>query len=242
MSIEARITVSASFPDDAIAKEATSQLKKSLKKNQHELASALDALNSIPNQSAYENDTINVEEASRKKNILTIYSYTYTKEEPIWFAKSLYELGANKIFIRGVWDGHGRNFYFIDGEQVPKKTYDGDKPKKPRITIRAKLISTWSVGDIYESTGLELETSDGEILYHIGKGQLVSAFYNYDQNEYDTTKEVEFSAAIERGKLDGEYLSPSSKFSTAIESGESKVKYVSFVKRPTKITVNENQT
>lgn len=242
MSIEARIIVNASFPDDAVAKKATSQLKKSLKNNQDDLAGSLNVLNSIPNQSSYENDIINVEEISRKKNVLTINSYTYTKEDPVWFAKSISELGANKIFIRGVWGGHGRNFYFIDGEKVSKNKYDGDKPKQPRVLIKARLISTWAVGDIFESTGLQLETLAGEKLYHIGKGQLVSAFYDYEKDKYDTTIEVEFSASIERGKLEREilvnmalereklkddYVSPFSKFSAAIERGKVNGEYMS---------------
>ena len=237
MSIEARISISATFPDDDSAKDATSKLKKSLKISQHELASALNALNPIENQSDYVDDTINVEDISRKKNILSIYAYTYTSEEPIWFAKSIYELGANKVFIRGQWDGHGRNYYFLNGEKVSKKIYDGDKPKKPlsakdieinrnlflpegRVTVRARLLSTWSVGDIYESTGIEFEALDGTKFYHQGKGQLVDALYNFDKGEFDTMIEVEFSASFERGKLED--------------------KYVSFAKRPTKIVAHRN--
>ena len=129
------------------------------------------------------------------------------QEEPVWFARSIYELGAIKVLIRGVWDGHGRNYYFLNGEKVSKKKYDGDKPKKPRVSVKARLISTWSVGDIYESTGLVLETSDGTRLYHVGKGQLVDAFYDFDKGEFNTTIDVEFSASLERGELDGEYVS-----------------------------------
>ena len=236
MSIEARVSIRATFPDDEKAKQATSDLKKSLKKNEHELASALDALNPVASQEAYKEDTIHVEDIGRKKSVLSISSYTYTSEEPIWFAKSLAELGAERIFIRGQWDGHGRNYYFLNGEEVPKKKFDGDKPKKPlsakdieinkglflpegRVSVKAKLVSTWSVGDIYESTGMEFQMLDGTTFYHKGKGQLVELLFDYEKLEFDTTVVVEFSAAFERGKHENEF--------------------VSFAKRPTKITVHK---
>jgi hypothetical protein len=236
MSIEARVSVKATFPDDEKAKEATSELKKALKKNDHELASALDSLNPIENQSEYASDTINVEDISRKKNVLSIFSYTYTSEEPTWFSRSLYELGAQKIYIRGVWDGHGRNYYYIDGDQVTKKKFEGDKPKKPlsakdieinknlflpdeRATVKAKLISTWSVGDIWESVGFKFETLDGVIFYHQGRGKIMELLWNDKNEDFDKEVTVEFSAAFERGRLEGEY--------------------VSFAKRPTKIIIHK---
>ncbi len=238
MSIETHVNISATFSNDEAAKQATSELKKSLKKNQHELATSLDALNSIENQNRYKDDTINVEDLSRKKSVLSIYSYTYTSEEPIWFAKSLSLLGANKIFIRVMSDGHGRNHYFLGGEKVSKKVFDGEKKKKPlsakdieinkslflpdgRVSVQAKLISSWSVGDIYESTGIEFKTIDGITFYHQGSGQLVDIFWDSEKREFDTSITVEFSAAFERGKIEDDY--------------------VSFAKRPTKITVIENQ-
>lgn len=234
MSTESQVSIRANFPDDEIAKQATSELKKALKKNQHELASSLDAINPIENQSAYKKDTINVEDINRKRSVLSIFSYTYTSEEPIWFAKSLSELGANKIFIRVQSDGHGRNYYFLDGEKVPKKKFDGDKPKKPlsakdieinkdlflpegRVSVKAKLVSAWSVGDIYESTGIEFKTIDGATFYYQGSGKVVEVMWNSEKGEFDTSLTVEFSAAFERGKIENDY--------------------VSFAKRPTKITL-----
>ncbi len=232
MSIEARVSVTARFSSEEVAKSATSQLKKSLKTSQYELASALHNLNPIDNQDDYDGIEINVEQINRKKGVLSISSYTYKKEDPIWFAKSLYELGANRIFIRGQWDGYGRNYYFLDGVQVSKKKYDGDKPKKPlskedkeinkglflpegRVAVKAQLTSSWSVGDIYESTGLAFKTVDGLVFYHQGKGQLVEALYDSGKGEFRIGDDIEFNAAFERGMLDG--------------------KYVSFAKRPTKI-------
>ena len=239
MSIESHVSISATFPDDETAKEATSKLKKSLKNNQHELATSLNVLNPVENQDHYKDDTINVEDLSRKKSVLSIYSYTYTSEEPVWFSKSLFALGANKIFIRVLSDGHGRNYYFLGGEKVPKKIFDGEKKKKPlsakdieinkslflpegRVSVQVNLISSWSVGDIYESTGLEFKTIDGISLYYQGSGQLVDAFWDSEKREYDKSTTIEFSAAFERGRIENDY--------------------VSFVKRPTKIIVLENQT
>lgn len=230
MSIEAHIAIKATFLDEDKAKSSTSELKKSLKKNDHELASALDSLNSIENQCDYKDETINVEEVSRKKGILSIYAYTYSSEEPIWFAKSLYELGAKKIFIRGGWDGHGRNFYFLDGKKVSKKIYDGDKPKKKlsvkdieineklflpegRVHVNVTLVNHWQVGDIYESVLLEFVTDDGNTFFHKATGQLKQISYE------GSSKKCEFTAAFERGKNEGEY--------------------VSFAKRPTKVVIGE---
>jgi hypothetical protein len=217
MSIEARVFVIAEFPDDEAAKSAASNLRKSLKKNQHELASALHALNPIANQSDYANDTINVEELSKKKKVISISSYTYSSEEPTWFAKSVYQLGANKVHIRGVWDGEVRNYYFLNGESVSKKKYSGDKPKNPRVLVRASLMSAWDVGDIYESTGLQLKALDGSTVYYVGRGGLVDAFFNFSTNQFDKSICVEFSAAVEKGVLDGNQ--------------------VLFAKRPTKIVL-----
>ncbi len=85
MSIESHITIRATFLKDDAAKIATSQLRRMLKKNQHELANALNELNPVENKNDYKDETVNVEDISRKKNILSIYSYTYTSEEPVWF-------------------------------------------------------------------------------------------------------------------------------------------------------------
>jgi len=218
MSIEAQITIRAVFPNDDTAKIATSLLKKSLKKNKHELASSLSEINNIENQCNYKDDTINVEDISRKKNVLSIYSYTYTSEEPTWFAKSLCQLGANKLLIQGQWDGHRRNFYFLDGEKVPKKKYDGDKPKKPlsakdieinkhlflpadRVSVNVTLVNHWSVGDIYESELLEFITDNGETFFHKATGKLKELSYE------GAEKQCQFSATFERGKHNGEYVS-----------------------------------
>ena len=62
MSIEAKIRITAIFPSEDSAKIATSVLKKSLNKNDHELAKALNALNPIENQENYQDEHINVEE------------------------------------------------------------------------------------------------------------------------------------------------------------------------------------
>lgn len=218
MSIEARITLRATFPSDDLAKQATTQLKKSLKLNEHELASALDSLNPVENQDAYKDATINVEEISRKKQVLSIYSYTYTSEEPTWFAKSLFELGAHKIFIRGQWDEYGRNYYFLNGNKVSKKKYEGDKPTKPlsekdieinkhlflpdgRVHVKVTLVNSWSLDDIYESVMMEFVTDDGSTFFHKATGKLKELSYE------GAPKECEFSAIFERGKIKGEYVS-----------------------------------
>jgi len=236
MSIEARINISATFADEEIAKKSTAELKRELKKNNFELASALDTLNTIENQSYYKDQAINVEEITRKKNVVSVSSYTYTSESPVWFTKSLAQLGANKIFIRGQWDDVGRSFYFLKGEKVTKTIFDGDKPKKElsakdieinsklflpekRVIVKVKLVSAWSVGDIYESTGMEFKSVCGNVFYYKGAGQLVDMFWNSDLEEFDTSITVEFGAAFERGKVADEF--------------------VSFVKRPTKITLYE---
>ena len=218
MSVEAQITIRATFQDEDQAELATSELKKSLHKNEHELASALDKLNPIENQKDYKNESINVEEISRKKNVLSIFAYSYSSEEPTWFAKSLYELGAKKIFIRGQWDGYGRNYYFLAGKKVSKKIYEGDKPKKAlsakdieinknlflpdnRVQVKATLVNYWEVGDIYESILMKFLTDEGNTFYHKATGQLLQIAYEGYLNE------CEFSATFERRKLDGEYAS-----------------------------------
>ena len=233
MSIETFVWVKASFPDEGQAKAATDLLQQSLSDHEHELASALHELNPVENQSDYENDTINVEGIKRRKEVLSINCYTYSSEEPNWFAYSIFELGAPRIVITADSDGHRRNYYFIDGRKVSKKKFEGDKPKKPlskkdaeinsklflpegRVKVVVELLSTWWVGDIWESLGMKFRTTEGDIFYYQGRGQLTDLFFNNDTGDYDTTRKAEFSAAFERGRLDGEY--------------------VSFAKRPTKIS------
>lgn len=114
-----------------------------------------------------------------------------------------------------------------------KKTFDGDKPKKPlsakdieidkdlflpdgRVTVKATLVSYWSVGNIYESTCIEFETDEGDKFYYKGTGQLTELVFD------NAPKICEFCAAFERGKLDDEY--------------------VSFVKRSTKVKIGEVKT
>ena len=239
MSIEARISITATFTDEETAKAATSELKKSLKKNNDELSSSLDTLHPIENYIDYKNDSINVESINRKSNVLSISSYTYSSVEPVWFAKSLSQLGAIKIFVRGQWDGVGRNFYFMDGSKVSKKIFDGDKPKNElsekdieinkslflpegRVSVKVQLISAWAAGDIYESMILKLKTTCENTIYYKGTGQIVDIFWASDREEFNTSLVVEFSTVLERGKIENEF--------------------VSFAKRPTKINVLANST
>ncbi len=236
MSIETFVFVDGIFPSDELAKKASDELVKSLSENEHELASSLHKLYPVENQIAYKNDTINVEDIKKKNNVLSINAYTYTSEEPTWFAYSFYKLGATKIQITVDSDGYRRNFYFIDGKNVSKKKYISDKPKKQlsakdieinknlflpegRVTVKAKLVSTWPVGDIWESVGLKFETLDGDTFYHKGRGQLIDVLYNNKIEDFDTSLVVEFDAAFERGRIEDEY--------------------VSFAKRPTKINVHK---
>lgn len=239
MSIEARVRITATFPSEDSAKNATSELKKSLKKNDHELAKALNSLNSIENQESYHDEHINVEEVKRKNCALTISSYTYTSEQPTWFAKSLAKLGAEKIHIIGNWDGHVQNYYFLKGEKVQKKIFTGEPPKKVlsekdieinkglflpdgRVTVKAKLVSTWAVGDIYESIGMKFITVSGDEFFYKGRGQLLDALWNSNAEKFDTSITIEFSAVFER------------------ETHEKN--YASFAKRPTKVVNISNQT
>lgn len=239
MSIEARVRVTATFPSEDSAKNATSELKKSLKNNDHELAKALNALNPIENQGNYHDDHINVEEIKRKNCALTINSYTYTSEQPTWFAKSLAKLGAERIHIIGNWDGHVQNYYFLEGEKVQKKVFTGEPPQKilsakdieinkglflpdGRVTVRAKLISTWVVGDIYENIGMKFITTSGDEFFYKGRGQLVDTLWNSKTEKFDTSITIEFSAVFER------------------ETHEKN--YASFAKRPTKIVKISDQT
>ena len=239
MSIEARLRVAATFPSEDSAKTATSELKNSLKKNNHELAKALNALNPIENQENYQNEHINVEEVKTKNCTLTISSYTYTSEQPTWFVESLAKLGAERIHITGNWDGHIQHYYFLGSQKVQKKIFAGEPPKKAlsekdmeinkglflpdgRVTVNAKLVSTWVVGDIYESIGLKFVTANGDEFFYKGRGQLPDALWDSKTEEFDTSISVEFSAVFER------------------ETHENN--YASFAKRPTKIVKTADRT
>lgn len=232
MSIEAKIRIAAIFPSEDSAKIATSVLKKSLNKNDHELAKALNALNPIENQENYQDEHINVEEIKRKNCTLTINSYTYTSEQPTWFAKSLAQLGAERIHIVGNWDGHVQNYYFLEGEKVQKKVFVGEPTQKiwsekdieinkglflpdGRVTVKAKLVSTWVVGDIYENIGMKFVTTSGDEFFYKGRGRLLETLWNSKTEKFDTSMTIEFSAVFER------------------EMHEKS--YASFAKRPTKI-------
>jgi hypothetical protein len=126
-----------------------------------------------------------------------------------------------------------RNYYFLNGKGVPRKEYVGEKPRKRlsekdveinknlflpkgRVHVKAKVTNHWQVGDIYESVLLEFETDDGNRFYHKTTGQLKQLSFEGPSNQ------CEFSAAFERGKLEGEY--------------------VSYAKRPSKVKIIEPST
>jgi hypothetical protein len=226
MSIEAQILIKATFLDDNEAKLASQKLDDSLKATELELATALDSLNSIPNIKEYEREALYVDDLARQKSILSISAYSYTSENPIWFAESLYELGAIRLHIQAHWDGHVRNYCFVNGKRVQKKSRKDDKTKvtlsekdieinkrlflpEGRVPIKAELVKRWDVCDLYESVMMEFITEDGDKFYHKSTGKLKELSYKNIAFLY------EFTAVFERGKHKGEY--------------------VSFAKRPTKI-------
>lgn len=84
-----------------------------------------------------------------------------------------------------------------------------------RVTVKAKLVSTWAVGDIYESIGMKFIIACGDEIFYRGRGQLLDVLWNSKTEKFDTSTTIEFSAVFER------------------ESHENN--YASFVKRPTKI-------
>ncbi len=230
MSIETSVAIKAIFRDDTAAKGAIKRLKKSLVLNEHDLPCALNDINPLKQQNSYQGENIYVENISQINNIIDILCYTYTSERPIWFVESLYKLGAHKIQISNNWDERGKKYYFRDGKITSKNIYDGDKPKtfisendrstinkdlflpEGRVHVKAKLISHWFVGDIYENDILKFVDENGEIFYYKGSGKLTDIISG------DYLNECEFNAAFESGNLDGEY--------------------VSFAKRPTKICLN----
>jgi hypothetical protein len=157
----------------------------------------------------------------------------------MWFAQSLAKLGAEKIHIIGNADGHVQNYYFLKGEKVQKKLFAGDPPAKAlsekdieinkglflpdkRVTVKAKLVSTWAVGDIYESIGMEFITENGDEFFYKGRGQLLDILWNSKTEKFDTSITIEFSAVFERETHDNNYAS--------------------FAKRPTKIVKISEQT
>lgn len=232
MSIEARVRVIATFVDEKIASQAELELKNSLIENDHELAQALNAIYPVANQIDYKDELINVEKMERNSCKLTIDSYTYTSEHPVWFVKSLAKLGAEKIHIIGSWDGNIQNYYFLSGSKVPKKKFFGESPENSlsaknfeignglflpngRVKVRARLISNWAVGDIYESTGMEFKTLEGDVFFYKGRGVILDVLWNSTTEEFDTSVVIEFSAVFEVEKKGGQYAS--------------------FAKRPTKV-------
>lgn len=225
---EVYVTIKALFANEDMAKQTTRKIKASLKKNDQDLTKALHSLYPINNYEDY--DQLDVEEIARKKSVLTIFLYTGRTGPVTWFAGSLYKLGAHKIYIRENGDEGGCNHYFLNGEKVSKKKYDGEKPTKPlnekeieinkhlflpegRIHVKATLMNSWSIGDIYESEILEFKTDDGDRFFHKATGQLKRMAYE------GSPKTCEFSAIFERGKHEGEY--------------------VSFAKRPTKVKIGK---
>lgn len=232
MSIEARVRVTATFVDEKIASQAELELNNFLIENDHELAQALNAIYPVANQIDYKDELINVEKIKRNSCKLTIDSYTYTSEHPVWFVKSLAKLGAEKVHIIGNWDGNVQNYYFLNGIKVQKKKFFGESPEKSlsaenveivnglflpngRVKVRAKLISTWAVGDIYESTGMEFKTLEGDVFFYKGRGVILDVLWNSKMEEFDTSVVIEFSAVFEVEKKGGQYAS--------------------FAKRPTKV-------
>ena len=223
---EVNITVRASFADEKQAKEVTKQLKSAAKKYDCELTKTIHSLYSIEDYEIY--NELHIEKISCKKNNLTILAYTGRTDPVVWFAPSLYSLGASKIYIREQWDEGGSNYYFLNGKKVSKKTYDGEKKKKllsekdieinqglflpaGRVMVKATLIAHWSVDDMYENICMEFVTEDGMPFYYKGTGSLTELTLD------NSPKTCEFNAAFERGKLDGEY--------------------VAYAKRPTKIKI-----
>ena len=116
---------------------------------------------------------------------------------------------------------------------VPKKKYEGEKPKKAlsakdieinknlflpegRVHVNATLVDQWDIGDIYESILMEFVTNDGNVFFHKATGQLKQLAYEGSE------KNCEFSAAFERGKHNGEHVSFAKRPSKVILSGVEK--------------------
>lgn len=229
---ERYITIKAKFENEEAAKSGTKELKKSLKKNDSELTKALHSINPIADFDIYKQFEINVDNVKRKKEVLTISSYSGRVDPPVWFVGSLSQLGSLKTYVREQGDEGGSNYYFLKDKRVAKKTYDGEKKKKPlsekdieinkglflpegRALVKATLESHWTAGDLYESIYMEFKTEDGQRFYHKGTGQLT------DMVREGKPKKCEFTGSFERGTLNGEY--------------------VSFAKRPSKITLDPNK-
>ncbi len=228
MSTEVWVIIKATFSTTEAAETAASQLKRSLAEQGGELTQALNTLQATAQPPSGPEESLTIEHVERKKNVLSIAGYTYTSEPPVWFTAALHPLGAQKIHIRDQWDEGGSHYYFLEGQRVSKRKFEGDKPKRPlsardieinknlflpegRVHIKATLTQHWPVGDIYESILLEFMSDDNQRFYHKATGRLKQITYE------GSPTTCEFSAIFERGKHDGQY--------------------VSFAKRPTKIKI-----
>ena len=225
---EVYTTVRASFEEREVASAARKQITEILEANNNEITRAFNAIQSIPEYEAL--GRLTFEDMTLKNGNLALYAYSGRIEPPTWIADTLTHLGAKKVYIRTQYDEGGNNYYFLDGKRVSKKTYEGDTPEKRltakdieinknlflpegRVRVKATLVSHWEVGDMYESLGMQFQTEDGHTFYHKGTGKLTQLASQTLSNT------CEFSAVFERGKLDGEY--------------------VSFAKRPSKITFSK---
>ncbi len=223
------ITIRAYFTNESVAKSVIKKLRLAAKEHNHDLTKTINSLHEIENHG--DHNILDIDEISRKKNCVIIQAYTGRTEPVVWFAASLANLGAPKIYIREQWDEGGSSYYFLNGRRVNKKNYESGKPEKPlskkdieinkhlflpvgRVQVRATLLSHENFGDIYENTLMKFITNNNETFYYKGKGELLRLLSDDFENI------TEFHASFERGKLEG--------------------KYVSFAKRPTQIGFSFN--
>lgn len=213
---EVNVSIEAEIKSDSKAKLFVKNLKASAKNNEYDFYNSINSLSDISKEKEYQE--LNIEEISRSKNLVYITAYSGRSSSIAWLGESISKLGATKIYMKESWDEGSFNYYYLNGESVCKKSFDGKEVKKlsqEDIEINKKLflpegrVKVTATLEAYENISggkgsnllMEFLTSRKEKFYYSGAGELTDLI----SDNYDSL--TEFNASFERGMLNGEYVS-----------------------------------
>ena len=230
--LEASLNMKVNFEKISEAKDGLKKLEEVLKTHDNDLNQALNSIKKFSKN--YLDAVLEVTEIVRNGNSINIKVTTEDIDPPVWFGGAIAKLGAYKTFVREEMGGERKNYYILGGKRVTKKRYDAFKPKSllsdkdkeinknlflpdGRVTVKVKLVDfVWTEGYFGDFCSINMLTEDDMPIVYKGASE---ALVNLTKDEYEDV--CEFSATFERQKdFD---------------------KYISVVKRPTKIQVNKKE-
>ncbi|WP_445360044.1 hypothetical protein ACJJIL_14700 [Microbulbifer sp. EKSA005] len=227
---EINVSVEAEMKSDSEAKVFAKNMKSAAKSNEYDFYKTINSLSRKSIEKDYQELTI--ENISRSKNLVYITAYSGRSSSINWLGMSISKLGVKKLYMREGWDEGSFNYYYLNGDAVCKKAFDGKvvpklSPEDIEINKRLFLpegrVKVTATLEAYEEISggkgkkllMEFLTSRNEKFYYQGEGELTDLV----SEDYESL--TEFNASFERGMLKGEY--------------------VSFAKRPSEIAYSFNE-